>query len=110
MTRLGVRAGDLRHRVVLERPVRTGDGGGGSDVSWVFIAEVWAAIFPRSADETFVHDRVAGRATHDIWIRKRTGIGPEMRVRLESRRFDLKGVIDEGRGKYLRCPAEERDL
>ena len=106
-----VKIGDLRHRVQIESPVRAGDGGGGASVTWTLVAEVWAAIWPRGSDEVFDLDRVAGRASHDIWIRKRDGVKPEMRMRFGTRVFDILGVIDvEDRGRYLRCPAEERDL
>jgi len=106
-----VRIGDLRHRVIIEATARLSDGGGGAEVTWVAVATVWAAIWPRSADEAFAHDRVAGRATHDIWIRHRGDVKPEMRFRLEERVFDIRGAIDpEDRGRWLRCPVEERDL
>lgn len=103
--------GDLRRRVRIERPVRTSDGGGGFSETWELVTETWAAIWPRLVDEHFTLDRVAGRATHDLWIRYRSGITPEMRVVLETRIFDIRGVIDiESRIRWLRCPVEERDL
>ena len=106
-----VKIGDLRHRVQIESASRVGDGGGGAVVTWTNIAEVWAAIWTRTSDETFEHDRAAGRATHDIWIRHRAGVKPEMRIRSGSRAFDILGVIDiEDRGRWLKLPALERDL
>ena len=109
--RAPVTIGDLRHRVQIESAVRTADGGGGSSVTWTLAAEVWAAIWPRTSDENFELDRVAGRATHDIWIRYRGDVRPEMRIRFGARTFDIRGVIDvEDRGRYLRCPVVERDL
>lgn len=106
-----VRIGDLNRRVKIERAVRADDGGGGASISWELEAEVWAAIWPRSADEVFVLERVAGRASHDIWIRYRAGIKPEMRVRHGARIFDILGVIDvEDRHQWLRCPSQQRDL
>ena len=106
-----VRIGDLKHRVRLESATRVADGGGGSTAYWDLVADVWAAIWPRSADEPFSLDRAAGRATHDIWIRKRDGVKPEMRFVFGTRIFDILGVLDvEDKGRFLRCPAEERDL
>jgi SPP1 family predicted phage head-tail adaptor len=106
-----IKVGDLRRRVTIERPVRASDGGGGATVTWTLVAEVWAALWPRLADESVTLDRVAGQATHDMWIRYRTGITPEMRVTFGTRVFDIRGVIDvEDRNKWLRCPLEERDL
>jgi SPP1 family predicted phage head-tail adaptor len=106
-----VTIGDLRHRVMIESATRASDGGGGAILSWSLVAEVWAAIWPRTSDETFELDRLAGRATHDVWIRFRSDIKPEMRIRFGPRVFDVRGVLDaEDRGRWLKCPCVERDL
>ncbi len=106
-----VKAGDLRHRVTIESGVRTSDDAGGSTIEWQPVAKVWAAIWSRTVDEAFALDRVAGTATHDIWIRYRSDVSPDMRIRLGTRIFDVLGAIDvEDRGTWLKCPSEERDL
>ena len=106
-----VKAGDLRHRITIERPERTSDDAGGSTTEWETVAEVWAAIWSRSADEHFALDRIAGTASHDIWIRYRSDVTPSMRFRFGTRIFDILGAIDiEDRGAWLKCPSEERDL
>lgn len=106
-----VRAGDLRHRVVIESPLRTSDGAGGSTTEWQIVAEVWAAIWSRAADETFALDRLVGTASHDIWIRFRADVTPDMRMRCGPRTFDILGAIDvEDRGRWLKCPSKERNL
>jgi SPP1 family predicted phage head-tail adaptor len=102
---------DLSKRLAIEREVRTGDGGGGALVTWVHVAEVWAAIWPRTAGENFRMDRVAGTATHDVWMRHRDGVVPGQRLRYGEREFDIRGVLDvEERGRWLKCIVEERDL
>lgn len=106
-----VRAGDLRHRVIIESATRTSDGAGGSTTEWEARAEVWAAIWSRTADESFSLDRISGTASHDIWIRYRSDVTPDMRIRCGSRIFDVLGAIDvEDRGAWLKCPCAERDL
>ena len=103
--------GDLRHRVQIETAVRTSDGGGGATVAWTLVADVWAAIWPRTSDEALQLDRVAGKATHDIWIRFRSDVKPDMRVKFGTRVFDIRGAIDaDDRARWLRCPSVERDL
>ncbi len=109
--RAPVRAGDLRTRITIERQSRAADGQGGWSVTWVPVAEVSAGIWPRTAGESLQHDRPAGMATHDIWLRYRTGIKPEMRIVAGARVFDILGVIDvEDRKRWLKCIVEERDL
>lgn len=106
-----INAGDLRHRVAIENPVRMSDEAGGATIEWQRVAEVWAAIWSRSAGENFSADRIAGIATHDIWIRHRSDVTPDMRIRYGNRVFAILGVIDiDDRGRWLKCPLEERDL
>ncbi len=109
MTKL--RIGDLRQRLTLEMPSRTGDGGGGANETWVTVAELWAALRPLSGAERLEADSISGRVTHEVWIRHLSGVTPQMRFRLDTRLFDIRAVIDvEERNKFLRCQVEERDL
>ena len=106
-----IRIGDLRHRLVLEQPVRVVDDSGGAEESWVTVEELWAAVRPVSGQEREVSDQLAGRITHEIWVRHRTGVKPEMRFRSGQRVFEVHAVIDVAeRKRFLRCLAEERDL
>lgn len=102
---------DLRHRVRIERPERAADGAGGWNVTWTLVDEVWAAMWPRMSSEQFALDRVAGKATHDIWMRYRRGVTPGMRITIGTRVFDILGALDvRERRRWLKCIAEERDL
>jgi len=80
-------------------------------VTWKPIAEVWAGIWPRSAGESVQQDRVAGTATHDIWLRYRSDIRPEMRIAAGPRTFGILGVMDvDDCRHWLKCIVEQRDL
>lgn len=106
-----IKAGDLRHRIVIESPMPESDGAGGATVTWTAVVEVWAAVWSRGVGEKFVHDRVSGSATHDIWLRFRDDVKPKMRMRFGTRTFDILGAIDvDDRKRWLKCPVEERDL
>jgi SPP1 family predicted phage head-tail adaptor len=103
--------GEMKTRLTLEAPSRSGDGGGGADIVWETVAVVWAAVRPLSGDENFALDRVAGRLSHEIRIRHRTDVTLEMRFRDASRVYDIRAAFDpDGRRQWLRCLAEERDL
>lgn len=109
--RAPVRVGDLRTRITIEKPSRAADGQGGWSVRWIPVAEVSAGIWPRNAGEGLQHGRLAGTATHDIWLRYRAGIKPEMRIVAGARVFAILGVMDvEDRKRWLKCIVEERDL
>ncbi|HUU24382.1 MAG TPA: phage head closure protein [Methyloceanibacter sp.] len=104
-------AGDLRHRLVLEEAERVSDGAGGFTEDWVTVATVWAAIQPGGGGESVDSGRLAGRVTHGVTLRYRTGVTPAMRFRQGTRVFHILAVIDEDeRKRRLRCLCEERDL
>lgn len=106
-----VRIGDLRHRLALEQVTRQDDGSGGAEEIWVTVGELWAALRPISGQERDVSDQPAGRVSHEIWVRYRSGVKPEMRFRTGQRVFEVRAVIDAGeRRQFLKCLAEERDL
>lgn len=105
------RIGALRHRLVLERAERAGDGGGGANVTWVEEATVWAAIRPLSGGEAFEAGRRSGRHTHEITMRYRAGVDVSMRLRKGTRVFRILALEDVGeRGRWLKALCEERDL
>jgi SPP1 family predicted phage head-tail adaptor len=103
--------GEIKTRLTLEAPSRSGDGGGGADVTWVKVATVWAAVRPVGGGEGFTLDRVAGRASHEIYLRHRADVRLEMRLRDGARIYDIRSAVDpDGRRQWLRCLVEERDL
>ncbi len=103
--------GKLRHRLTLESPARTADGGGGADLAWTEIATVPAAIEEMGGGESVSADRISGKRQVIVTIRHREDIAPAMRFRLGSRLLAIRAAIDpEGRRKHLRCLCEERDL
>src|SRR5687767_2038695 len=102
--------GSLRTRLTLEQPLRTPDGGGGASVAWQPVAELWAHVRPLSGDERLIHDQIAGRLTHQVWLRHRAGIVPAMRFRQGTRIYEIVAVLDGARRTHLKCLCEERSL
>jgi SPP1 family predicted phage head-tail adaptor len=106
-----MRIGKLRHRLTLEGPWRTPDGGGGGALAWESIAQVWGAIEMVSGGERVGADRLSGGTQTVITIRHRGDIAPPMRFTAGYRRFDIGAVLDpDGTSRFLRCLCEERDL
>lgn len=106
-----IRIGDLRERVTIERVTLVDDGGGGVDETWVEVATVWGKVRPLSGDERVEADAISGALTHEIHMRWRSDVGPDMRLRVGTRLFDLRVVMDpDNRQRFLRCFGEERDL
>lgn len=101
--------GKLRHRLRLEAPSRTPDGGGGAAVTWTLVAEVWAAFRPYGGSERDEHDGLKARISHEVWIRHRGDVRPDMRFVMGERVFEiLAAIVVEGNARWLRCLTEER--
>lgn len=106
---MSVPIGEMRHRLALQAPLASADGGGGVTRTWALVAEVWGALRPGTGSESFEADGTRGHVTHEIWIRHRTGLVPEMRFVLGARVFEIRAAIDSGeRHRFLRCLVEER--
>ena len=100
--------GDLLHRFTLEAPVRAPDGAGGALRTFALVAEVWGDLRALGGQEHPDADRMAGRITHAIWLRYRDGLTPDDRLRLGTRIFEIRTILNhDGRQRFLECHCEE---
>lgn len=76
-------AGDLRHRVTIQRPRMQDDrdSTGQPSSPWPDVVDVWAAIEPLSSRESFSAQQAQSVATHRIRMRYRTDVDSTCRVR-----------------------------
>ena len=103
--------GALRTRLTLEQASRTDDGGGGADISWQTVDEVWAAVRVTGGGEGLEADAVAGRLSHEIVLRYRADVTPAMRFRAGTRVYDIRAAFDpDGCRHWLKCLVQERDI
>lgn len=100
--------GALRHRVTIERPVRTSGPAGTATLAWKRHALVFAHIEAVGGREIALSHGVAGRVTHKVLIRHRDDVLPEMRFVWAGRLLEIRAVLDtEGRQRRLQCMCEE---
>jgi SPP1 family predicted phage head-tail adaptor len=108
--------GKMQHRLALQKPSRTDDGGGSGRTSWSTLATVWGRIESQGGAERFFGDQNEGRTTHLITIRFRRGLTIKNRIVyqftsenvLYTRTFNIKSIENKGeRDKYLELKCEE---
>lgn len=69
-----IRQGDMRERVVLQRPATNRTGLGTANLGWEDVAEVWASIRGLSSRELLQAMQANSIATHEVRIRYYKGI------------------------------------
>lgn len=89
-----MRAGDLRHRITLQRLEMVQDSYGQPTETWSDVVIVWAAVNPISGREFFQAETINSEVTHKILIRYRQGIEPAMRIKFKDRIFTIISVIN----------------
>lgn len=88
-----MKAGKLRHRVVIEQPSYQVNPATGSRnmVGWVEVCKVWASIEPLSARDFIAAGNSQSKVIARVKIRRREGLTAEMRA--VHRRSGLSDVI-----------------
>lgn len=105
-----MRAGKLRHRVLLQRPVKTQDAQTGAVVkSWADIGWLWAEVYPVSAREFAAAQAEQREITVRVTVRWRADISTSDRLLFRGKIYNIQGVLpDPNSGReYLTLPCSE---
>lgn len=88
-----MRAGTLRHRIVIEELTETPRNTFGAPArTWTTFVTRWARVRPLKGKELFEAQQVYPTVDHAITLRGLDGVTSKMRVSFDSRIFDIKGV------------------
>lgn len=101
-----MKAGELRHKVTIQRVSQTLDSSRQTVDLWTKLAEVWAAVEPLSGRELLNAQQIQPDVTHRVRIRHRDDVTPKMRVQHESRSLNIESVInlnERDRELHLLC-------
>lgn len=92
-----MRAGRLRHRVVVERATDGTDAYGDQVQTWTTLATVWAGIEPLSGREYLSAAHIQADVSTRIVMRGIPGVTltPKDRIRYGARLFDIKQIVDQ---------------
>ncbi len=105
-----MRAGQLRHRITIEKPGQTQDPETGEMIpDWEVVATVWAAKRPSSAREFKQSQAGQSEVTGEFQIRYRPGIDATMRIVHKGQIFNIEGVLPDDRSgrEHLTLPYSE---
>lgn len=101
--------GALRHKLHIQSPTRHRQDGGGAEVTWHTVAEVWARLQPRGGGEERAAEKRRGHLRHTVTLRWRPGLGPTQRFVLGGRVLQIESAADpDGRRRWLVCSCVER--
>ena len=89
-----MRAGKLRHRVVIQEKVVARDGYGEEDVTWTEVDTVWGSVEPLRGREYLEGRQEQADVSHRIRMRYQGSITPTMRVSYGSRVFEVLSVLN----------------
>lgn len=105
-----IRAGQLRHRPMLQRFTTTVDPvTGDREKQWVDVKKVWAAIEPLSARSFIAADAGQSKVTATVRTRRDASITHDMRFFYKGKVYNIEGVLpDKESGKeYQTHPVSE---
>jgi SPP1 family predicted phage head-tail adaptor len=98
----------MRRRMVIETPVETPDGAGGWTQLFQPLATVWASLEWLGGDERWREGGFEQAGRWRITMRWRAGITAGMRLKDDTRLFDIRASADpDGGGRRLVCLCEE---
>jgi SPP1 family predicted phage head-tail adaptor len=89
-----MRAGALRHTLVIEQPTETRDAHGQAVQTWTTFATVPGSLEPLNGREIFAAAQVQAEITARARIRYLDGVTPKMRIAFESKIYAITAVID----------------
>ena len=103
-----MRAGKLRHRVMLQEPIKAQNDVGEQEIVWRDIKEVPAEVLELRGREYLSAREAHSELTTKIRIRHRTDVTVEWRVTHGTRAYNVEHVVDPtGRRRELELLCSE---
>ena len=91
-----MRAGRLRHQVIIQTPTETNDSQGQAVKPWATFATVHAAVEPLAGREYIAAAQINAETTTKIIIRYLAGITQKMRISYDSKIYNIESMKNVG--------------
>jgi len=113
MANVKIKAGKLRHQVIIQQLTEVDDGQGGFTESWDKLSTEYMSIQPTTGRFGFTEQFFAGQIkpgiTHLGVMRFRADVTEKMRILFGAKVLDIKGLRDVDQiGRKLELTLEER--
>lgn len=105
-----MQAGKLRHRITLQKPVKTQSPTTGAVInSWAEVARLWADVVDLSARDFVAAQAGQSEVTSRITVRYRDDITDKYRILYRGRVYNIHGVLadDKSGFEYLTLPCSQ---
>jgi len=89
-----MRAGKLRHSIIIEKKTLTTDNMGGFTEVWSEHTITRASIYPMRGTEKVEFMKLGHTNVYNIWIRYFSGVLADMRIVFGSRYFEILSVLN----------------
>ena|SRR3989338_7793813 len=104
-----MKAGALRHRVVVEQVSRAADAMGQGTETWTTYATLWADIQPLRGREFIAAQAANSEVTAKIITRYKSGISPKWRLKYGTQLYTILEIINPGmRNRELQFMVKEQ--
>jgi len=102
-----MRAGELRHRIEIQRKGVTRDGFGAEVITWLPFTNAWARVETLSGGESIELSRAGAALTHRITMRYQRNVLPEMQVAWDERTLEIHAVVPDERKREMALECSE---
>ena len=100
-------AGELCHRVTIQRKTVTRDTFNGETVTWADVATVWARVEPIGGRESYGAGQTLAESTYTVKMRFRRDINAAWRLKYGNRYFDIVAPIPDAMNTMLTIGCKE---
>ena len=106
-----MKSGDLRHRIVLEQPIRSKNTIGEQIDTFTTVATVWAAVEPLTGTWLFQAQQADSKVSGRVRIRYREDIKPTWRILFDGRYLSIVSILnpDERKKELIIMYSENLD-
>lgn len=86
--------GRLKHRITFQKLQQTKNEYGEVLDNWLDVKTVWAEIKPVSGNQFFAAKQINSEISHNVYIRYRSDLSPNMRIKYKERIFDMLYIMN----------------